>query len=120
MDKRMIGILGEKLAREKYTTEGYEIVGANYHSRFGELDIIAAKNGTLVIAEVKTRNKKIPDYYSAKEAVTLSKQAKIKNSTLIYMENHPQFADFKVRFDVVEVYSPEKNPQINTIKNAFE
>ena len=76
MDKRLIGILGEKLVCKWYTDRKYKLIGVNYKTRFGEIDIIAQNRNTVVFVEVKTR--KDDKFYSAKEAVTYTKQQKIK------------------------------------------
>lgn len=50
-----IGAVGEQLAAEHLSRLGYEIVERNFRTRFGELDIIALHERTLVFCEVKTR-----------------------------------------------------------------
>lgn len=50
-----LGRLGESLAANYLRRKGYRILGRNYRSKIGELDLIAAKNQTLVFVEVKTR-----------------------------------------------------------------
>ena len=40
MDKKLIGVLGEKLVYNAYKDKCYKILGVNYHSRFGEIDMI--------------------------------------------------------------------------------
>ncbi len=37
---------------------GYTFIDANYHSRFGEIDIIVADDKYIVFVEVKTRDEK--------------------------------------------------------------
>lgn len=34
---------------------GFEVLGSNLHSQFGEIDVLACKEGTLHVVEVKTR-----------------------------------------------------------------
>src|ERR671936_2767054 len=53
--RRTLGELGERLAAEHLARAGYEILGANFRTRFGELDLIAADERHLVFCEVKTR-----------------------------------------------------------------
>lgn len=53
--RRRLGDLGEKLARDHLRRAGYEVVDANFRTRQGELDIVAADPATLVFCEVKTR-----------------------------------------------------------------
>jgi putative endonuclease len=53
--RRALGALGERLAAEHLTRAGYVVLGRNYRTRFGEIDIIAADARCLVFCEVKTR-----------------------------------------------------------------
>jgi putative endonuclease len=54
-DDKALGRLGESLAANYLRRKGYRILGRNYRSKIGELDLIAAKDRTLVFVEVKTR-----------------------------------------------------------------
>jgi putative endonuclease len=53
--RQTLGALGEDLAAAHLRRRGYEIVGRNFRTRWGELDIIARDQRTLVFCEVKTR-----------------------------------------------------------------
>lgn len=117
MDKRLIGLLGEKLVCKWYTDHKYKLLSVNYKTRFGEIDIIAANRNTIVFVEVKTRKDNKFSY--AKEAVNYSKQQKIKAAANQYIALNNLEEKF-VRFDVAEVYHQDSKPDINIIENAFE
>jgi putative endonuclease len=53
--RRKHGELGERIAEEHLTRRGYEILGRNFRTRYGELDLVATGSGALVFCEVKTR-----------------------------------------------------------------
>ena len=53
--RRHHGELGERIAEEHLQHRGYRILARNFRTRFGELDLIAADERTLVFCEVKTR-----------------------------------------------------------------
>ena len=53
--RRSLGQLGERIAVEHLTRAGYAILGTNFRTRFGELDVVAADERHLVFCEVKTR-----------------------------------------------------------------
>ena len=110
MEKQLIGVLGERLVCKKYTDNGYKLLTVNY-------DIIAQNNKTIVFIEVKTR--KNDNFAKAGEAVTYSKQQKLKATAAMYLQEH-SLEDMPARFDVAEVYAADKNPIINIIENAFE
>ena len=53
--RRRHGELGERIAEEHLQHRGYRILARNFRTRFGELDLVAADERTLVFCEVKTR-----------------------------------------------------------------
>lgn len=119
MTSRERGIWGEEEACRYLQSKGFSVLERNYHSRFGEIDIIADDCGCLVFVEVKTRKSK--NYGYACEYVTESKMKKIILTAEAYLGNveYPP-----VRFDVVEIYYFEADnclrlKSINHIENAF-
>ena len=114
------GSWGEAEAEKYLQKQGYTILCRNYHSRYGEIDLIAQKDDIISFVEVKTRGKDA--LYTAAEAVTPAKQQKIYLTALHYMEEYN--ADFQPRFDVCEVYPVQqkrkKIAEINYIEDAFQ
>ena len=53
--RRRHGELGEKIAAQHLEHRGYSIVARNFRTRYGELDLVAADDRSLVFCEVKTR-----------------------------------------------------------------
>jgi putative endonuclease len=53
--RRRLGAQGEALARRHLEARGYTLLDANFRTRHGELDLVAADPGHLVFCEVKTR-----------------------------------------------------------------
>ena len=49
-----IGDIGEEYAVNYLKKHRYKILSRNYRKRFGEIDIIAEKKGTVAFVEVKT------------------------------------------------------------------
>ncbi|MEG1801170.1 MAG: YraN family protein [Oscillospiraceae bacterium] len=116
MDTKQIGDLGEKLVVKYYKRKWYKLLCTNYTTRFGEIDVIVKKGNTIVFIEVKTR--KNADFMLAKEAVTPSKQNKIRTTAELFLQSY-DLPDAFVRFDVAEVYINEKGRSINIITDAF-
>ncbi|MDE6869088.1 MAG: YraN family protein [Clostridia bacterium] len=110
-ENKKLGKLGEKKARAHLRKNGYKIVKKNYVNPFGEVDIIAEKNGVTAFVEVKTR---LSDIFGApSEAVTRVKQRKYIQAAKYYFTGKE--VDCTVRFDIIEVF----RGQINHIENAF-
>jgi putative endonuclease len=53
--RRVVGALGEDLARRHLEARGFELLDTNFRTRHGELDVVAADGHYLVFCEVKTR-----------------------------------------------------------------
>jgi putative endonuclease len=53
--RRRHGELGERIAEEHLAHRGYCIVARNFRTRYGELDLVAVDDRSLVFCEVKTR-----------------------------------------------------------------
>lgn len=117
MDKKIIGISGEDFCEKYYRKKGYEIKERNYHSRYGEVDLIAQKGNIITFVEVKTRNEKSLGRPS--EAVNRQKQKKLQLTAMKYMENEP--VDVFSRFDIFEVWQNEgRIYKFNCIESAFD
>ncbi len=51
-----LGRAGEKAAADLLRARGYEVVGAGFLARRGELDLVCRRGDELVVVEVKTRS----------------------------------------------------------------
>lgn len=114
---KALGIKGENLAVKFLKGKGYRIVGMNYKTSIGEIDIIAMDGNTLVIVEVKTRRDDLFGYPF--EAVNKRKRQKLKNLALLYLKRMEK--ELPVRFDVLSIFYRDKGRnEIEHIKDAFE
>ena len=117
MNNRLTGNMGEKKAMKYLVNHGYTIVDLNYYARYGEIDIVARKQGVYIFVEVKTRS--TTSFGRPAEAVSLRKQRNMTLAAQHYIQKN-KIDDFPVQFDVIEVLNGEGNSSINHIKNAFE
>ena len=117
MDKKLIGRRGEHDAAEYLRKKKYRIVGMNFSTRFGEIDLIAESRSHIVFVEVKSR--KDAQFAQAREFVTPSKQRKVAAAAALWLAQNP--TEKPARFDVIEVYGTDGAVHsINHIENAFE
>ena len=116
----VVGAWGESLAGEYLRKKRYKIVGVNYRTRYGEIDLIVSNKKYLVFVEVKLR--KSAFFARAAEFVDFKKQQKLRTTAEIYLSLYP--TDLQPRFDVIEIYAPEGiatiNPKINHLEDAFQ
>jgi len=109
------GKVAEQLACDYLTENGLKFIDKNFHSRYGEIDLIMQHQNTLVFIEVRYR--KNLNYGGAKESVTPSKQQKIQKTALFYMQQKGR--EYNARFDVIAMTGESPNLKIEWIKNAF-
>jgi len=112
-----IGRKGEDIASQFLRKKGYKIIGRNYKTNLGEIDIIAKDADTIVFIEVKTRADN--SFAHPFESVHAKKRQKLKNLALLYMKK--QKKEFPARFDVLSIVLKANGPhEIEHIKDAFE
>ncbi|WP_421813503.1 YraN family protein [Flagellimonas sp.] len=109
------GKLGEQKAVDFLKASGYEIKARNYRYLNAEVDIIAEKEGFLVIVEVKSRNKGFLE--------DISDAISPKNIKLLTMAADHFVAkkdlDLEVRFDIITVIKNGRNFNVEHFENAF-
>ncbi len=119
MSTKQDGDWGEALAAEYLEARGCRIVEKEWRCRFGEIDLIAEKDGMLLFVEVKLRTNL--QYGMPREYVTAKKQEKLRAAALLYLSMHG--LDVPTRFDVAEVYTDAhhsaRSTRIEYIENAF-
>ena len=117
---KIVGAWGEALAAEYLRRKHYRIEAVGFHSRFGEIDIIARGRKNLVFVEVKLR--KSAGFAAAREYVDRNKQDRIRVTASIYLSRNP--TKLQPRFDVIEIYAPQgnltKEPVIEHMEDAFQ
>ncbi len=143
LTKKEIGKRGEDIAAEFLQRKGFSVVGRNYHSRWGELDLIAVKKeeGSLSdemhfnnvhqemqenfsfccetnvrFVEVKTRTGTM--YGSPGEAVSFVKQKKIRKTALVWLQEQEEYYP-SISFDVIEVWVVDRMARIRWLQNCF-
>ena len=114
-DVKELGRRGEDLALHFLIRAGYDIIERNFHSRYGEIDIIASIDSFIVFVEVKYRKN---DLHSVPAmAVNFRKQEKMKKTALHYIGLH-EISDRDFRFDIIEI-TGVREFKINHIENGF-
>ena len=116
MSSKTTGTLGEDFAAELYEKLGYAVIKRNYHSRYGEIDLIAESEDTLCFVEVKTRN--LTTLGTPAEAVDYRKQKKLTLTAMKYLTEAECYK--QPRFDVLELWQKDgRIDRYNLIENAF-
>ncbi|MDD3277865.1 MAG: YraN family protein [Lachnospiraceae bacterium] len=114
MDTRTVGKEKEELACLYLKRKGYQILKRNFSCRFGEIDIIARDDSTIVFIEVKYRTRS--DSGTPEQAVTPGKRRKIIKTADYYRMCAQILEDVPCRFDIISV----TRDKIIQFENAFD
>ena len=87
---RQLGQTGEHLAQKFLKQKGYRILAVNWRHRFGEIDLVAAKNSTLVFVEVKLKTGS--HFGSPEQMITPHKLRQLHRLALLFLRLHPTLA----------------------------
>ena len=110
-----LGKLGEELAVEFLRKEGYEILETNWTFQKAEIDIIAQKENTLAVVEVKTRSSLefgLPQDFVKPKKIQLL----VKAVDAFVTQND---LDLDVRFDIIAIHKNDKSFVIEHLTDAF-
>ena len=113
-DTKVLGRIGEEVASDFLVRKGFLILDRNYRRPWGEIDIIALKDGIVRFVEVKalatlslpnvSREK---DDYRPEEQVHEGKLRKIVRTAETYMNANRDSREYQI--DVVGVYIDTEN-----------
>ncbi|AIH03596.1 MULTISPECIES: YraN family protein [Thermodesulfobacterium] len=124
MIKKLIGLfsskekgnLAESLAEKYLRSKGFKIIGKNFRTKQGEIDLIAVKKDLLVFVEVKADFQNLG--LIAEDKVDLRKKKKILAvAEEFWFKNSQSLSKIKnIRFDVVVV----KEKEVFHYEDAFQ
>lgn len=116
LSTREKGNWGEDRAVNFLLSQKYEILDRNYRIRTGEIDIVALKDDTVVFVEVKSLPHGNLEILS--HELNSTKQKKIIKTSKSYLQNHRQYSNRFIRYDVLAIDVPGLDP-VHHIVNAF-
>lgn len=107
------GAQAERRARLYYLLRGYRVLGANVRPGGVEVDLIVRRGRRVIFCEVKA--KLGARFGDPAEMVGGEKQERLRRAAEAWLAEHPEAADWEVRFDVVSV-TPRG---VRRVANAF-
>lgn len=104
-----IGKIGENITTTFLMKQGFSIVERNYRTKFGEIDIVAKKDGVLHFVEVKSVkvrdvNKTDNLVINPEDNLTESKWSKFMISTELYLKQRGIVISHPMQIDLSCVY----------------
>ncbi len=115
----------EQLACAFLQQQGLTLIAYNWQQpKVGELDLVMIESGqawsTLVFVEVRQRQRS--SFGDASVSVTKAKQNKIIKTAKYFLQQHPEYADYECRFDVmaynVAAQADNKGPKESSTNNT--
>ncbi|HEY4484180.1 MAG TPA: YraN family protein [Candidatus Paceibacterota bacterium] len=118
---KKIGFLGENIAARYLESRGYRILARNYQKPWGEIDIIAEKEGVTIFCEVKTNSKEFGSSFSPELRVNPKKANHIIRTASLYLNSQNQNNGKEWRVDIVSIIinKLDKKASIVHFKNAL-
>lgn len=109
-----IGEIGEKIAVKYLKQEGYYIIERNYRNKFGEIDIIASKNGCTIFIEVKSRSSE--NYIALVNTLYKKQISHIRRAAIYYFAEKNIHID-SIRFDLIVLKIDPDAQKIDKLKH---
>lgn len=115
-----LGVKGETLAVDFLQRKGFILIARNYHSAFGEIDIVMQDKNEVVFIEVKTRSKH--NLKSAENSITLKKRMKLTKTAQVFLNEHSELSEYSCRFDIMLIFHHTHDDTYKLLhyQNAFE
>ncbi len=88
-DPRLSGSWAEQRALRLLQSRGWRLLDRNWHCRWGELDLVMAKPGRLLLVEVKGRSRQSRDGRGL-AALRRPKRLRLERAWLCWLASHPE------------------------------
>ena len=112
-----LGRAGEKAAADLLRSRGYQVIGAGFLARRGELDLVCRRGNTLVLVEVKTRTSDA--FGTPLEAVGARKRRALRSAAAEYRA----LSEWRgpIRYAVVGItVAPKGGLEVELVEDPFD
>lgn len=121
MNPSETGRIGEDFAVSFLKTKGFKILGKNFRTKFGEIDIIVNKNKLLIFVEVKTliikpRIKETEPIIDPEQHFTKQKIIRLQRAIEIYLIKNKISEEVEKRLDLIAIELDE-NSQVKDLRH---
>lgn len=126
MGRRDTGKLGEKIASEFLVKRGYKIIERNYRRPWGEIDIIAEREGTVRFVEVKALSRETGAGISREmshqpeDMVDARKLRKVARTAALYMQSTKDEREYQIDVVAVILDRASRTARCRLVEQALE
>lgn len=115
---RSLGVAGEKIAYDYLMQKKYLIVQKNFHTRYGEIDLIVTRQNYLYFVEVKRRLSHT--YGEALLSISETKKKRLRKTAQYFLSHHIEFQKYIPFYSALLIDEKEQTTHIEFIENAFD
>jgi len=116
-----LGKWGEDKAAEYLQNKGYKILERNFKRKWGELDIVAQKEKTIIFCEVKTIAKQNEDEpFFPEDEINEKKEKQLIKMVQIYLSYKKISPETPCQIDIIAIEAINSEPNIRHYENAIE
>jgi putative endonuclease len=118
--RQELGRRGENEAAQFLSGRGYVVIGRNYRSPHGEIDLIVQdRHNRRMIVFVEVRTNSAPQFGDPLASVNARKQRQVAKTAQYYLVRHG-LENHEARFDVIGIRWELGQARISHIQGAFE
>lgn len=107
--RQSLGRMGETIAGVFLKNKGYSILERNWRTPYGEIDLVARQNETIVFVEVKTRASR--SLGPPEISITRRKAEHMHHAAEYYIQEHPELMN-DWRIDLVTIQLQPKDTPV--------
>ncbi len=115
-DRTKLGLEAEEAACRWLTEEGYRILDRNWRRPWGELDIVADRNGVVSFVEVKASSRRQTGFDPFLRADG-RKMHKVKRTAQTWLSSHRYGPETEWQMDIISVIMDPRGPQFEHFEN---
>jgi putative endonuclease len=116
--RQSLGLYGESIAADYLESEGYSILERNWHSPYGEIDLVATIDNVITFVEVKTRASK--SLGPPEISITPRKEQHMRDAAEFYIQQHPEIiCDWRIDVITVQIQAGNVAPIIDHFENVL-
>ena|SRR3989344_8358619 len=124
-----IGELGENIAVKFLMKQGFKVLDRNYTKKWGEIDIVAEKEGKIHFIEVKSVSRfdlgnvssETTDQYQAEDNMHPWKQKRLSRTIQTYLMSHnvPEDKEWQVDLLIVFLSLKDRKARVKVVKDLI-
>lgn len=115
--RQQFGSWGEAVAAARITDAGYELIGQNVRTPYGEIDLIARYGEVIVFFEVKTRS--TDDFGPPEDALDTKKKEHLINAASFFVQEKNFNGDWRVDLIAIRGRLGQADPEIEWFENVI-